>query len=489
MNLRTDTTAEQILDRLADAQAAFEAGRDVPPRTRAAWLNTVADALTSHSDELIPLAQTETHLATARLQGELKRTVFQLRLFAEEITSGGHLDAIVDHADPDWGMGPRPDLRRMNIPLGVVGVFGASNFPFAFSVIGGDSASALAAGCAVVHKIHNGHRTLGERTAQIVTAALAAAGAPAGLFSTATGRTAGEALVDHPLVQAIGFTGSTSGGRALFDRAMARPAPIPFFGELGSLNPVFVTERAWAARRDSILHGCADAATGSMGQLCTKPGLVFVPRFPLTEVAAVLRTHLANLQPSPLLTPHLREGFDTALAAIVALPDVEVLLAGDDADAPRPTILHTTAEAIRKDPTLLQRELFGPATVLISYTNESELPELAGLLEGQLTATVHAEPDETPAALVDRLRTLAGRVIWNGWPTGVSVTHAQHHGGPYPATTAPATTSVGTAAISRFLRPVTYQSFPDPQLPPALQDDNPWGITRRVNGIHQSPVR
>ncbi len=216
--------------------------------------------------------------AKPRLRGELKRTVFQLRLFAAEIRQGEHFDATIDHADPGWGMGPRPDLRRLNVPIGVVGVFGASNFPFAFSVMGGDSASALAAGCAVVHKAHDGHLNLAVRTAETVTAALDAAGAPSGLFSLVTGRPAAEALVDHPAVKAIGFTGSTAGGRALFNRAAARPEPIPFFGELGGINAVFVTEGAWAARREEILSGYAGSFTMGMGQFCTKPGLLFVPR-------------------------------------------------------------------------------------------------------------------------------------------------------------------------------------------------------------------
>ncbi|MDI3406459.1 aldehyde dehydrogenase (NADP(+)) [Streptomyces cavernicola] len=486
MPTRAHSTLEQADQQIVAANAAYEQARDVPPATRAGWLRAIADALTASAEQLIPLAQAETNLPQARLEGELKRTVFQLRLFAEEITGGEHLDAVIDHADADWGMGPRPDLRRVNVPLGVVGVFGASNFPFAFSVIGGDSASALAAGCAVVHKIHDGHRELAELTSRIVADALTEAGAPAGLFSSVTGRDGAVTLVDHPLVRAIGFTGSTAGGRALFDRAMARPTPIPFFGELGSLNPVFVTERAWAQRREEILTGLADAATGSMGQLCTKPGLVFVPAFDTEAVTAVLRDHLAGRAYTALLTPRLREGYGSALAEVTDLPGVEVLLAGDDAEAPAPTVLHTTAAAVRKDPTALEREVFGPTTVLVTYTDEAELPELASLLEGQLTATVHAEPGEQLAPLLDRLREIAGRVLWNGWPTGVSVTYAQTHGGPYPATTAPATTSVGTASITRFLRPVTFQSFPDEQLPPALREGNPWGVSRRVDGVREA---
>ncbi|MFD7500109.1 aldehyde dehydrogenase (NADP(+)) [Streptomyces sp. NPDC059850] len=476
------TSTEQLDEQIRAARTAYERATEVPPRRRAEWLEAIASALEEHAGELVPLAQQETHLATGRLQGELKRTVFQLRFFADEIVRGEHFAATIDHEDPSWGMGPRPDIRRVNEPLGVVGVFGASNFPFAFSVIGGDSASALAAGCAVVHKIHDGHYALAVRTGQIVTEALRAAGAPTSLFSTVTGRDAAQALVDHPLVRAIGFTGSPTGGRALFDRACRRPVPIPFYGELGSVNPVFVTEKAWTTRRDEILAGYANASTMGMGQFCTKPGLLFVPAFDDDEVTDVLRRELGTKPLTALLTPNLREAFDTALASVRALPQVDELISGDDAEAPRPTVLITTSEAVREDTTVLEREIFGPATVIVQYRSEGELAELASLLDGQLTATLQAEPDEQLTGLVGVLRDKSGRVLWNSWPTGVTVSYAQHHGGPYPATTAPATTSVGTASIGRFMRPVAYQSFPEGQLPPALREANPWAIARRVDG-------
>ena len=477
----TTTSVDQLEEQVRAAQAAYEQARDVAPHERAQWLEAIAAALANHAEELVPLAQADTHLDIGRLQGELKRSVFQLRLFAQEIVHGEHLGATIDHEDPSWGMGPRPDIRRVSVPLGVVGVFGASNFPFAFSVMGGDSASALAAGCAVVHKIHDGHRALAVRTGEVVIEALRGAGAPEGLFSTVTGKSAAQALVDHPLVQAIGFTGSVHGGRALFDRACARPVPIPFFGELGSMNPVFVTEKAWSTRRDDILTGYANASAMGMGQFCTKPGLMFVPAFDTDEVTEVLRRALGMKELAPLLNPRLREGFDAALSTVCALPGVDVLVAGDDAEAPRPTILISTSEAVREDPTVLEEEMFGPATVMIQYRSEDELTELASLLRGQLTSTIQAEQEEQLADLVAVLRDKSGRVLWNGWPTGVTVSYAQFHGGPYPATTS-ATTSVGTAAIGRFMRPVAYQTFPDAQLPAAIQEDNPWSITRRVDG-------
>jgi len=475
------TTVEQTNEQILAAHAAYEESRDATPQTRSAWLEAVASALENNADELVQLAQQDTHLAEARLRGELKRSVFQLRLFIREICSGENLDATIDHQDGAWGMGPRPDIRRVNVPLGVVGVFGASNFPFAFSVMGGDTSSALAGGCAVVHKIHEGHLELATRTSEIVGEAFMSAGAPSGIFSTITGRQAAEALVDHPLVKAIGFTGSTAGGRALFDRAARRPAPIPFYGELGSINPVFVTERAWQLRRDEILGEYAGSFTLGMGQFCTKPGLLFAPAAESAEVAAAMRDKLDATVSAPLLSPRLREGFDQALDVVRTSGGVEVLIPGDDAEAPRPTVLITTAEEVRQRPELLEQEMFGPATLIIQYEPGTDLAELASLLQGQLTATVQAETDEDLAELVTVLREKSGRVLWNAWPTGVTVTYAQQHGGPYPATTT-GTTSVGTAAIGRFMRPVAYDSFPEAALPAPLRDDNPWGIARRVDG-------
>jgi acyl-CoA reductase-like NAD-dependent aldehyde dehydrogenase len=480
------TTAEQASAQIAAAHAAYGQARDLDPKGRGVWLEAIAAALESHADELVALGQQETHLDEGRLRFELRRSVFQLRLFKDETVRGEHLGATIDHSDPSWGMGPRPDIRRVNVPLGVVAVFGASNFPFAFSVMGGDSASALAAGCAVVHKIHEGHLQLALRTGAIVMEALEGAGAPAGLFSTVVGRDAAGVLIDHPLVKAVGFTGSTAGGRALFDRASRRPAPIPFYGELGSINPVFVTEKAWAARGEEILAGYAASFTMGMGQFCTKPGLLFAPVADAEHAAGLLQRELEAKHSAPLLSPKLREGFDGALQAVRSAPGVTVMVAGDESEAPRPTVLMTTAEAVKERPELLEQEMFGPATLVVQYAPDTDLTELAALMEGQLTATVHAEPDEDLGALLAVLRERSGRLVFNAWPTGVTVTYAQNHGGPYPATTAAGTTSVGTAAIGRFMRPVAYDSFPASQLPAPLQDENPWGITRRVNGAWET---
>ncbi|MFJ6313844.1 aldehyde dehydrogenase (NADP(+)) [Pseudarthrobacter oxydans] len=477
------TTPEQVDQAAREAHAAFLAIAEEPPSARAARLNAIADALRANADELVALAVADTNLAEARLQGELKRSAFQLDLFADEVRTGITFDATVDHADPDWGMGPRPDIRRVNVPLGVVGVFGASNFPFAFSVMGGDSASALAAGCAVLHKCHSGHQKLALRTGEIVAEALAEAGSPPGLFALVDGRSAAEALVDHPLVKAVGFTGSTAGGRALFNRANARPVPIPFYGELGSINPVFVLPQAWDARAEEILTGYAESFTAGMGQFCTKPGLLFVPASASEEqLRSTLETALKKVPLTKLLTPGLRESFGKARGEVAAFDGVQSLVPGSDDEVPAPTVLLVDARTVASDPEVLHREMFGPATVVVRYHDVADLPALAAQMEGQLTATVQADDGDSSPELLSTLTGIAGRVLWNGWPTGVTVSYAQHHGGPYPATTAPGTTSVGTAAIRRFMRPVAYQNVPDPVLPPALQEANPWDIARRVDG-------
>jgi NADP-dependent aldehyde dehydrogenase len=486
------TTTAELNSAVEAAHAAFLKARSATPATRATWLESVADELEAEAPELIEIARRETHLGEQRLAGELRRSIFQLRLFAEEIRSGEHLDATIDHADPEWGMGPRPDIRRVNVPLGVVGVFGASNFPFAFSVAGGDTASALAAGCAVVHKAHEAHRDLAARTAAAVVRGLDKAGAPAGLFALVTGREAGVALVEHPLVKAIGFTGSTAGGRALMDLAAARPEPIPFYGELGGINAVVVTPAAWAERRRQILAEYAGSFTLGMGQFCTKPGLLFVPAGEDSEVEEPLVNALRDVPRHPLLAERLHAGFAKAVGEVSSQPGVRVLVPGSFDDAPHPTVLVAEARDALADPELLRREMFGPASVIVRYADAAELHGLVDALEGQLTTAIHGTDgdaaDESTEELSEKLAERSGRVLWNGWPTGVTVSYAQHHGGPYPATSSN-TTSVGTAAIRRFLRPVAFQGWPEARLPEPLRDDNPWGVPQRIDGVWKRPER
>jgi NADP-dependent aldehyde dehydrogenase len=479
-----DTPPEE-LDRLIGAAA--KAARELVgsrPSDRAYWLEHLATQLDAAAAELVPIAARETHLGIDRLQGELKRTTFQLRLFAEILRDGSFLQVTIDHADPAWPMGARPDLRRMLRPIGPVAVYAASNFPFAFSVAGGDTASALAAGCPVLLKASPSHPELSAAMGGQVSDALAGAGAPNGIFAVVMGFETGIALVKDPRIRAASFTGSLRGGRALFDLAVSRPEPIPFYGELGSVNPAFVTPGG-AQRADEVAAGFVNSVSLGNGQFCTKPGLLFVPAGSGLEDRVAT---LAGERPAaPMLSEHIRSGYSEALEQLAARPDVRVIAGkvnpGGD---PAPTILATTVSELLADSEALTQECFGPAALVVSYTSEDELLAAARVFEGQLTATIHS-PGQEPvtSALLDVLTERVGRVVWNGWPTGVSVTYAQHHGGPYPATTSVQTTSVGTAASDRFLRPVTYQDAPNDVLPPPLQEDNPWRLPRRVDGVLQ----
>ena len=478
----TATTAVELEGILAAAHAAARPWGALRPAQRADMLDAVASALDEAAEELLPLAAGETHLGDARLAGELKRTTFQLRLFGQVLRDGSYLDARIDHADPDWPMGaPRPDLRRTQRPLGPVLVFAASNFPFAFSVAGGDTASALAAGNPVILKVHSGHPELSARTGQIVVSALRAAGAPEGVFALVDGLEAGSSALRDPRVKAASFTGSIPGGRALMDIAVSRPDPIPFYGELGSNNPVFVTPRAAEARGTTIAEEFIASFTLGAGQFCTKPGTIIVP----AESGMVEHLRSAALpQGAKLLNGRIQAGYVESLQQLSAHPHVSVLAQGPDplSDAPSPTLLLTRAEHVLAAPRELEAECFGPTAVVVEYDDESQLVPLAQTFEGQLAATVQAQDDCPVAELVQVLAEKAGRVLWNQWSTGVSVTYAQQHGGPYPATTAPGTTSVGTAAIERFLRPVAFQGFPQHLLPEALQDSNPLNVPRMVDG-------
>jgi NADP-dependent aldehyde dehydrogenase len=454
------------------------------PRERANALLAIADALTAAEDELVPLAAEETALADGRLRGELKRTAVQLRLFADVCTAGDFLDVRIDDADPQFVLGPRPDLRRYLVPVGPVLNFAASNFPFAFSVAGGDTASALAAGCPVVVKAHPGHPKLSDRTAEIVREALVSAGLPADVLGVIHGQEAGVAALRDERIAAASFTGSFRAGRALARIAAERSRPIPFYGEMGSVNPVVVTPAALAARAPQIAAGFLGSVTGSAGQLCTKPGFLFVPGdLPLSGVAAVA--------PHRLLNPGIADGYLRRRAEVLATPGVRVLAEGAvTADGATPTLVETDLDNLIAHRGSLLDEAFGPLSVVVRYRPEQPLAErVAALFEGSLTATVHTGADEDSPwlrALVTVLRSLAGRVLFNGWPTGVAVTPAMQHGGPFPATTNETSTSVGTASIGRFLRPVAYQDCPPALLPEPLRDDNPWGVPQRRSPAGES---
>ena len=480
------STSITDLDRLVSAAAeAAPVWRASSADDRARWLRAAADALDAHADELVAIADEETRLGETRLRGEVARTTGQLRLFASVVEEGSYLEITIDDAD-GAATPPRPELRRMLTGVGPVAVFSASNFPFAFSVAGGDTASALAAGNPVVVKAHSGHPRLSERTAEIVAAALEAAGAPAGSLGLVEGREAGNALVQHPSIQAAGFTGSLGGGRALFDLATGREDPIPFYGELGSVNPVVLTPAAVARRGEALAQGLVASFTLGVGQFCTKPGVVFVP------AGSGFDELLARLVPGasggPLLTDRITAAFPSGLAHLEADPSVSVV-AGSAEQAEgtaQPVVLRTDAAAVADRPETLLEECFGPVTLLVEYADDAALQRALEAVPGSLTATLHAEDDDAVDDVLEVLQRKAGRVLFAGWPTGVAVTWSQQHGGPWPATTS-LHTSVGATAIRRFLRPIVFQDAPQRLLPPVLRDDALRSLPHRRNGILTLP--
>ncbi|MBN9631159.1 MAG: aldehyde dehydrogenase family protein, partial [Actinobacteria bacterium] len=418
----------------------------------------------------VALAAEETHLSEARLDGEITRTAAQLRFFAGVAREGGYLEATIDSPDPTL-IPPRPDLRRILRPLGPVAVYTASNFPFAFSVLGNDTASALAAGCPVIVKAHPGHPRLSRRTADLAVGVL-----PSGWFALVEGLEAGIALVQHPGVRAAGFTGSERGGRALFDLAVSRPDPIPFYGELGSINPVIVTRAAARERAADIGAGLVGSFTRDAGQYCTKPGLVFVPSGEGVDDAVAAA--LGSAPTSRQLTDGMSAAYAEALELFGADDDSTVLLGPDQPGASVPAVVLAAAAAFLAGPDRFLQERFGPVTVVVSYRDD-DLPAVLAALQPSLTATIHRAAGEDVTALAAALAPIAGRLLFDGWPTGVAIGWAQHHGGSWPATTASIHTSVGATAIRRWLTPIAYQDAPQDVLPLELRDGNPLAVPRR----------
>ncbi|MFE0437854.1 aldehyde dehydrogenase (NADP(+)) [Streptomyces nigra] len=483
-----EATAQEVDEAV---RAAHEARGSLADRTvRAAFLRTAADRLQAAGEQLVEAADAETALGPVRLTGELARTCYQLRAFADIVDEGAFLDVVINHPD-DTATPPIPDLRRYKVPLGVVAVYSASNFPFAFSVAGGDTASALAAGCPVVVKAHPDHPALSELVAHVLRTAAAAHGVPAGVVGLVHGFEAGLELIRHPLVAAAGFTGSVRGGRALFDAAAARPVPIPFHGELGSLNPVLVTEAAAAERGEAIGTGLAGSMTLGVGQFCVKPGLVLVPSGAGGDnLVKSLTEAVSNSEAGVLLDHRMRDNFLAGVAERTGLPEVDspVTPGAGGEHTVSAGFLTVAASALAEEGAhdVLLEECFGPVTVVVRYDDEAEATRVLSRLPGNLTATVQLSEEEAAgqgrgADILAALTPLAGRVLVNGWPTGVAVAPAQHHGGPYPATTS-TSTSVGGTAIERWLRPVAYQGAPEALLPPELRDDNPLGLPRRIDG-------
>ncbi len=488
-----EATRDEVDRALVAAEAAFEAYRDRAPAERAAFLRRIADEITALGDALVDRAAAETGLPAARLTGERARTVGQLRLFAELVEEGSWVDARIDPAQPERAPLPRPDLRRMLVPLGPVVVFGASNFPLAFSVAGGDTASALAAGCPVVVKAHPAHPGTAELTGRAVLRAAEAAGMPAGVFSLLHGTQPEMSLhlVRHPLARAVGFTGSLRVGRALFDAAAARPEPIPVYAEMGSVNPVFLLPSALGRRGDAVADGLAASVTLGAGQFCTNPGLVVAVRAPqLDRFLERLRERIAAVAPATMLHTRICQGYAAGVDRLRRHAGVRVLgeaaAAADPARGEgRPLLFATDGGTFREHPGL-QEEVFGPSSLVVVVDTPEELEAVALGLDGQLTATVHGSDEELRRyrPLLRILERKAGRLVVNGFPTGVEVGHAMQHGGPYPATTDARSTSVGTAAVARFARPVAYQDFPQAALPAELRDANERGIWRLVDGRH-----
>ncbi len=478
--------SEAIVDRAARAaEEAFPIYAAKTRTERASFLRAIAEAIEARGTALTERGVQESALPEARLNGERGRTTGQLRMFADWIEEGSYLGARLDGALPDRTPLPRPDLRLTHVPLGPVAVFGASNFPLAFSVAGGDTASALAAGCPVVFKGHPAHPGVSALVAEAIAEAASKTGMPAGVFSLVhgAGHAVGGALVKHPLIRAVGFTGSLRGGRALFDMATARPDPIPFYGELGSVNPVFLLPNALNARGEAIAKGWVGSLTLGVGQFCTNPGVVVgLAGEALSGFVATASAAVSTIAAQPMLTPGIANAYRSALDA---RGDDDRRGSGASAEGAcnvAPAVYEVTAERWSADASL-RHEVFGPAGVIVACASEEEMVGVARGLEGQLTATLQLEEADHPLAarLLPHLSRAAGRVVANGFPTGVEVCHAMMHGGPYPASTDARATSVGSLAIGRWLRPVAFQDMPAALLPPELED-GATGALRLVDG-------
>jgi alpha-ketoglutaric semialdehyde dehydrogenase len=474
---------------LEAAESASHEFRQVTAEQRARFLDCIAEEV-EHVGDLVNVANLETALPPERLAGERARTTGQLRMFASLVREGSWVDARIDRAVPDRRPLPKPDIRRMLIPIGPVAVFGASNFPLAFSVAGGDTASALAAGCPVVVKAHPAHPATSELAARAIIKAAKAAGMPPGVFSLiqSTRNDVATALVQHRQTRAVGFTGSLRAGRALFDAAARRPDPIPVYAEMGSVNPVFLLPEALAERAEAIADGLAASVMLGVGQFCTNPGLVVaVGTRSFDRFVRRLEDLIRAAQPGTMLYPAILQSYEAGVRRLSALEGMSTVRAsigdaGQDARA-RPSLFDTTAQTFMRHRELAE-EVFGPSTVVVRCGSCDEMAAVARGLEGQLTATIHGTPADLAehAWLVSILENRAGRLVVNAFPTGVEVCASMQHGGPYPATTDSRTTSVGSAAIVRFVRPVAYQNFPPSSLPVELQDANPRGIWRLVDG-------
>lgn len=483
----TEATSAETDRAVRLAGAASAAYGQTSPERRAVFLEKIAEEIIALGDTLISRCMQETALPEARLTGERARTVGQLKLFATVLREGSWVESRIDTAMPDRQPLPRPDLRRMLIPLGPVAVFGAGNFPLAFSVAGGDTASALAAGCPVVFKGHPAHPATSEMVGAAIIKAAQATGMPEGVFSMVQGASVevGMALVNHPLIRAIGFTGSFRGGKAIFDAANRREEPIPVYAEMGSTNPVFLLPGIVREKGATLANALAGSVGLGVGQFCTNPGLFVTLKDEHSEefISQAGKT-LAATVPGAMLTSNMLNAYREGIARLTAIGNTRVVAQAEAPDGrAAAALLRTDASQFINHPELAE-EVFGPSTVAVVAHTPEELMTIAKGLKGHLTATVHGTDEDLREykSLLDLLGQKVGRLIINAFPTGVEVSHAMQHGGPYPATTDSRTTSVGSAAISRWARPLCYQGFPDDLLPEALRNSNPLGIWRMVNG-------
>jgi len=486
----SSATAEDVERACTLAWSAFHIYRELEPEQRARFLETAGEQIMALGDELLERAHAESGLPLARLTGERARTVNQLRLFADELRKGGWMGLRIDPALPDRKPLPRSDLRMRKVPLGPVVVFGASNFPLAFSVAGGDTAAALAAGCPVIVKGHSAHPGTSELVAQALSASVKACNLPAGVFSLLNGasRMLGASLVAHPHVRAVGFTGSRAGGLALMKIASERPEPIPVYAEMSSINPVLVLPNALATRAETIGREFVGSLTLGAGQFCTNPGLVVALDGPdLQRFMASAAAALQQVAPATMLTAGIHAAYERGVDRLKRQKTVATIARGLEergTNCGRGALFAISGADFLQHSEVAE-EVFGASSVVVRCADEAELVQVLEHLEGQLTATLHLTDKDTALAarVIPVLERKAGRLIANGWPTGVEVSHAMVHGGPYPSTADGRSTSVGTLAIERFLRPVCYQDFPDELLPAALRREAP-KRPRRVDGVY-----
>ena len=484
----TEASTNEVNQATELASGAYKTYSKISGEKKAVFLRTIAEEIEALGDELLEVYSSESGLPNGRAMGERGRTLGQLRAFANHIEAGNWVDASIDTAQPDRQPLPKVDLRKMNVALGPVVVFGASNFPFAFSTAGGDTAAALAAGCPVIVKSHPMHAATGEMVSSAVIKAVEKTGMPNGVFSNlnSSGIEIGQALVLHPKVKAVGFTGSINGGRALYDLAAKRKEPIPVFAEMGSINPVVLLPKALKNRAETIAQTYAGSITLGSGQFCTNPGLIIgVKSEGLTNFVNTLAKEIVKIEPSCMLHPNIAGAYETNKANAIAQSGLKVLAGYENEVKPnfaRQVVTTVEGETFLNNPTL-HHEVFGPFSLVVQCQNIEQLEDVISNLEGQLTGTIISDDNEIVkhSKIVNALQNRVGRIIFNGVPTGVEVCPSMHHGGPYPASTDSRFTAVGVDSIKRFVRPFSYQDWPNELLPDALKNENPLGISRLVN--------